>query len=227
MSILSLDTTTEKPRERLIKHGPEVLSTAELLALILGSGPKGQPVVEFSQKLLTKFGGLRQLLNAHSEELYDIHGLGLAKVTQLMALHEIAKRILEEPLKEYPVLQQASAVKRYCIHTIGNKTEENCLLLFLNHSFKLTHSEIAIKGTIDHAPIYPREIVKSALKHHAAYIVLAHNHPSGEPQPSKPDIEITRKLRDALDLVNIKLIDHIVCTKLEAKSMAEMGLIND
>ncbi|WDU49849.1 DNA repair protein RadC [Taylorella equigenitalis] len=227
MPILNSDIPTEKPRERLIKHGANVLTTADLLALILRSGPKGEPVIEFSQNLLKKFGGLRQLLNAQSEDLHAVHGLGLAKVTQLLALNEIAIRTLEEPLKEYPILQQASTVKRYCIHAIGNKSEENCLLLYLNYSFKLTHSEILIKGTIDHAPIYPREIVKSALRHHAAYIVMAHNHPSGRSEPSKADIEITKKLKRALELVNVKLIDHIVCTRVEATSMAELGLIDN
>ncbi len=217
------DSGHERPRERLIQHGPHVLTTAELLAIILGTGPRGDNVVNFTTQLLKHFGSLRALLSASPQELTKIRGLGIAKSSQIMALHELAIRSLEEQLRNTNVLNQSHLVKKYCARQLGHHTIEYCHALFLDKSFHLLHTEVVAKGTIDQASVYPREIVKAALKHHASHVILAHNHPSGSLSPSAADIGLTEHLKNALALVDIQLIDHLIVAAGKAVSLAEMG----
>ncbi len=223
MNTSRIEYPQERPRERLLKQGPKVLSTPELLAIILGTGPKGDNVINFCHSLLLQFGGIRALLNASSEELFDIKGLGQAKISQLQALKELSVRSLEEPLRTSNILNQSSIVKQYCIHQLGHLEIEHCYALFLNKAFQLIHTEPIAKGTIDQAQIYPRELVRTALRFHAAYVILAHNHPSGSIEPSVADLQLTEHLGEALALLDIKLLDHLIIAKGKALSLAEAG----
>ncbi|MDY3330702.1 MAG: DNA repair protein RadC [Pelistega sp.] len=223
MNTSRIEYPQDRPRERLLKHGPKVLTTPELLAIILGTGPKGDTVVNFCHSLLRHFGGIRALLNTSSEELSQIKGLGNAKISQLLALKELSVRSLEEPLRHRTVLNQSSVVKQYCIHQLGHLEVEHCHALLLNKGFQLIHTEVIAEGTIDQAQIYPRELVKTALRFHAAYVILAHNHPSGSLEPSIADLHLTDHLRDALALIDIKLLDHLIVAKGQALSLAEAG----
>lgn len=224
--LLNSASQPERPRERLLTHGAKVLSTAELLAVIIGTAPKGSTVVNFCSDLLSHFGSLQSLLNTPSEELHAIKGLGSAKICQLLALQEIAIRTLEEPLRKYSVLGQSTIVKQYCINQLGNLPIEYCYALFLDNSFKLIHTQEISKGTIDKASVYPREIVRAALRYHAVFVILTHNHPSGSLEPSPADIELTHVLKKALSTVDIKLIDHLIVAKEKAVSLAEIGYLN-
>ncbi|WP_159991942.1 RadC family protein [Pelistega ratti] len=226
MTSLPIISLSERPRERLIKHGPKVLSTAELLAIIISTGTKGNNVLNFCDTLLEHFGGIRALLNASSEELSHIKGLGNAKISQLLALKELAARALEEPLRQDNILNQSTAVKNYCIHHLGHLEVEHCYALLLNKGFKLIHTAILAEGTIDQAQIYPREVLKLALRFHATYIILAHNHPSGSLEPSHADLQITDHLKEVLALVDIKLLDHMIIANGKAVSLAELGYIS-
>lgn len=223
MYTLRSDSGQERPRERLMQHGPQVLTTAELLAIILGTGPRGDNVVNFTAQLLKHFGSLRALLSASPQELTKIKGLGLAKSSQIMALHELAIRSLEEQMRSTNILNQSHLVKKYCTHQLDHHTIEYCHALFLDKAFRLLHTEVVAKGTIDQASVYPREIVKAALKHHASHVILAHNHPSGSLNPSNADIGLTEHLKNALALVDIQLIDHLIVASGKAISLAEMG----
>lgn len=223
MTTLRMESQQERPRERLMRYGPKVLTTSELLAIILSTGPKGDSVVNFCHTLIQEFGGIRALLNTPSEELQQIHGLGTAKIAQLLALNEISARALEEPLRDQSILHQSSIVKQYCIHLLGHLETEHCYALFLNKGFKLIHTKIIAEGTIDQAQVYPRELVKLALRYHAAYVIMAHNHPSGTLEPSIADLQLTAHLKEALNLVDIKLLDHLIVSNNKAISLAEEG----
>lgn len=223
MATLRTQSHQERPRERLIKYGPKVLSTSELLAIILNTSPKGDTVVNFCQSLIQEFGGIRALLNTPSNELQKVHGLGAAKIAQLLALNEISARALEEPLRNQNIMNQSSTVKQYCIHLLGHLEVEHCQALFLNKGFKLVHSAVIAKGTIDQAQVYPRELVKLALRYHATYVILAHNHPSGNLEPSIADLQLTDHIKEALSLVDIRLLDHLIIANNKAISFVEEG----
>lgn len=215
----------EMPRERLLKHGAKVLSNAELLAIIMRTGVKGKPVVAFCQDLLTHFGSLRSLLHSEVQTLQTVHGLGDAKIAQLLALQELAIRALEDKLKTTTVLGDSASVKAYCIHQLGGLAVEHCHALLLNKAFHLLKTVEVARGTLDQAAVYPREVVKLALQYHAAYVILAHNHPSGSTEPSQADLSITQDLANALDLIDIKLVDHLIVGGGQAISLAEQGYL--
>ncbi|NOL50159.1 RadC family protein [Pelistega europaea] len=225
MKTSRMEYLQQLPRERIIKHGPKVLSTAELLAIVLGTGTKGNNVISFCQSLLDQFGGVRALLNTTSEELRPVKGLGNAKIAQLLALKELALRSLEEPLRDSKVFNKSSAVKQYCIQLLGHLEVEQCHILFFNNAFKLLHTQLASEGTIDKAQIYPREIIKLAIRFHATNIILVHNHPSGIPKPSDADVQFTDDIKCALALVDIRLVDHLIIANNEAVSLAEEGYL--
>lgn len=212
-----------RPRERLLQAGPQALSDAELLAIVLRTGTAKQSVFAMAQHLLAELGGLRGLLAADIEQLLQHKGIGHAKACELQAISEINKRALAQRLQQGPVMNQPQLVKHYCIARLGHLNIEHCLALYLDNQLHLITSEEVSKGTINQASVYPRELVKSALKHHAAAIILAHNHPSGIQQPSAADIALTQQLQQALSLVEIRLIDHLIITAGHATSLAEIG----
>lgn len=219
----SLRAGPERPRERLLLHGARVLSDAELLAVVLRTGLPGCNVIELSQRLLTKFGGLRGLLGADAHQLTGTQGLGPAKTAQLIAILELARRSMAEQLTRKRTLNRPELTQAYCMALLGHHTIEVCMALYLDNQLRLIASEELSRGTLAQAAVYPREVVRAALRHHAASVVLAHNHPSGLAEPSAADRQLTRHASQALALVDIRLIDHIIVAGHQTISMAQLG----
>lgn len=211
------------PRERLIAHGPTVLTDAELLAVILGTGTRGVSATEFGEDLLERFGGMRKLLAASIKELKEVKGLGNAKICQITCIRELATRALNEELTYGPSLDFSMTVKKFCAQRLGHLNVEHCIALFLDTRFRLICTENISQGTLTETSVYPRELVKSALAHHAAAVIVAHNHPSGNLQASQADIKLTRQIKQALNLMDIQLLDHIIVGAGKGASMAEEG----
>ncbi len=173
--------------------------------------------------LIFQFKGLRGLLSADSQALLSTPGLGQAKTCEILAINELARRAMAEELKEGIALDQPKRVQTYCLATIGHLKIEHCIALYLDSQFRLIASEEISRGTLSQASVYPREVVKSALAHHAAALILAHNHPSGVAEPSQADIALTRHLKQALSMVDVRLLDHLIVTGTQAISLAERG----
>ena len=215
----------ERPREKLLSQGPTALSDAELLAIFLRTGTPGQTAVELARELLGEFGSLRGLLQANQQQLCAARGLGPAKFAQLQAVLELARRHLGERLQRGNLLLNPEATRRYLITTLGDLPHEVFCCLFLDTRHRLICYEELFQGTIDGASVHPREVVRRALHHNAAAVILAHNHPSGVAEPSDADQRITRRLKQALQLVDIRVLDHLVVGDRTAMSFAEHGLL--
>lgn len=215
----------QRPRERLIRHGAGALSDAELLAVFLRTGVTGKSAVDLGRDMIAEFGSLSGLFAASIKDFSAIHGLGSAKYAQLQAVLELAKRAISEELQESTALSSPLAVKKYLQLMIGNKPHESFAILFLDVKNRLIKAEELFRGTLNHASVYPREVVKSALQHNAAAIILAHNHPSGSCEPSLADIELTKTLKQALDLIDIRVLDHFIVANPNVYSFAEHGLL--
>ncbi|WP_432785258.1 hypothetical protein AAEX37_02146 [Oligella sp. MSHR50489EDL] len=224
MNTLQTFQGQERPRERLLQHGPKVLTTPELLAVVLGTGARGRDAVQFSADLLEQFSGLRNLLAAEHSELRRFKGMGNAKICQLQAINELAGRSMEEELRSSDILNNSQLVKRYCINRLGHLTVEHCIAIYLDASYRLICCTEVSRGTLSRTSVYPREIAVEALKFNAAAVVLSHNHPSGISDPSDSDIALTKQLHKALTLIDVTLLDHIVVSKREATSLSELGL---
>ncbi|KRH99736.1 DNA repair protein RadC [Curvibacter sp. PAE-UM] len=214
-----------RPREKLLARGPGALSDAELLALLLRTGLAGKGVLQLAQELLDGFGGLAGLLHATADDLKRIKGLGPAKRAELVAVLELARRALAEQLRERAALDTPQAVKDYLQLHLAHKKHESFAVLFLDNQHKLLALEELFRGTLAQTSVYPREVVLRALHHHAAAVVLAHNHPSGTVQPSRADEALTQALKAALALVDVRVLDHMIVAPGLALSMAEKGLI--
>lgn len=215
----------ERPREKLLARGPAVLSDAELLAIFLRTGVAGKSAVELARDLLVHFGTLRGLLGAPLEDFTSAKGLGRAKYAQLQAVLEMARRHLAESLPERDALTDPTATRRYLQAKLRDLHHEVFACLFLDNRHRVIAFEELFRGTVDGASVYPREVVKAALKHNAAALILAHNHPSGVAEPSSADQRITKRLRDALALVDIRVLDHLIIGDGVATSFAERGLL--
>jgi|UniRef100_A0A7C3UPS2 DNA repair protein RadC len=214
----------ERPRERLVKFGEEALSAQELLQLILGRGVAGESVAVTAQKLLTKFGSLQGLAEASIEELSSIKGIGLAKAAQLKAVFEIARRIsTQTPDYKSKELTNPEKVYQLMKSKLKDYHREHFYLLALNIR-NWSISEVSI-GTLDSSLVHPREVFAEAIKKKAASVILVHNHPSGVPEPSKDDIEITKRLVEAGKIVGIEVIDHVIITKERFFSFKAKGLL--
>lgn len=213
----------ERPRERLLRHGPQVLTSAELLAIILRTGLPGCDAVSLGRRLIEHFDGLRGLLSADAGTLMKLPGLGRAKTCELLAINELNRRALEEDLRSGEALDQPQRVKQFCTARLGHLRVEHCIALYLDSQLQLIACEEVARGTLAQASVYPREIIKAALGHHAAALVLAHNHPSGLALPSQADLALTRHLKQALALVDVRLLDHLIVVASGAVSMAERG----
>jgi DNA repair protein RadC len=214
-----------QPREKLLARGPGALSDAELLALLLRTGLAGKGVLQLAQELLDSFDGLAGLLHASADDLKRIKGLGPAKRAELVAVLELARRVLAEQLRERAALDSPQAVKDYLQLQLASKKHECFAVLFLDNQHRLLALEELFRGTLAQTSVYPREVVLRALHHHAAAVVLAHNHPSGTVQPSRADESLTQALKAALALVDVRVLDHFIVTREQAASMAEMGLV--
>jgi DNA repair protein RadC len=213
----------ERPRERLLRHGAAALQNAELLAIGLRTGVPGLNVLDLSGRLLERFSGLRGLLGATPEELLAVPGLGIAKACLLAAILELAKRAVEEELTRHSTLDHPARVKQYCKVTLAHRRVEHCIALYLDSQLRLIASGELARGTLSQASVYPREVVREALRHHAAALIVAHNHPSGLAEPSAADQAFTRHLKQALALVDVSLVDHLIVAGDEVASMAELG----
>lgn len=215
----------QRPRERLIKLGAAALSDAELLAVFLRIGVKGKSAVDLGRDMLGQFGSLTTLFSASIKDFSSMHGLGAAKYAQLQAVLELAKRAISEELQTNEPLSSPAAVKNYLQLLIGTKPYESFAVLFLDIKNRLIISEELFRGTLSHASVYPREVLKAALHHNAASIILAHNHPSGSCEPSQADLMLTQTLKQALALVDIRILDHFIVANPHVYSFAEHGQI--
>jgi DNA repair protein RadC len=214
----------ERPREKLLKQGAVSLSDAELLAIFLRTGVKGCNVVDLSRRLLINFGSLANVFRATQTEFCQQHGLGSAKYVQLQACLEMSKRYLAEQLAQQgSALTSSKATRDYLISELRNETREVFAVLFLDNQHQVLIFERLFFGTIDAAAVYPRIVVEQALKHHAAAVILAHNHPSGIAEASIADKQITSRLEQALQLVDIRVLDHMIIAGPQCYSFAENG----
>ena len=215
----------ERPRERLLALGAGVLSDAELVALFLRTGIRGKSAVELARELLARFGGLGGLLTADQAALRAVKGLGSAKLAQLAAILEMARRSLGEEMRARSALTSPQAVRDYLRLALAGRPHEVFLALFLDAQHRVIRAEELFRGTLTQTSVYPREVVKAALRANAAAVVFAHNHPSGVAQPSQADEMLTRQLREALSLVEVRVLDHFIVAGSETLSFAERGLI--
>lgn len=216
----------ERPREKLLERGAEALSDSELLALFLRVGVKGKSAVDLARDLLAHFGSLTKLCNAPVEQFSSMPGMGPAKYAQLHAVLELARRALNETMTEGDIFSSPEAVRNWLRLRIGSLPHEVFWMLSLDARNRLIDATELFRGTLTQTSVYPREVVKLALRHNAAAVILAHNHPSGAREPSNADEILTRSLKQALDLVDIRLLDHFVVTAhAQPVSFAERGLL--
>ncbi len=216
----------QRPRERLIKEGAPALSDPELLAVFLRVGVPGRSAVELGRDLLQQFGSIQGLFAATLPALCEVHGMGPAKYAQLQAVMELARRAIAEEMHNGSVLGSPDAASTYLRMTIGRQSFESFVVMFLDVKNRLIASEEMSRGTLTHTSVYPREIVKAALRHNAASVILAHNHPSGVAEPSSADMQLTRALMQALALVDVRVIDHFVIAGPQVHSFAEHGQLS-
>ena len=215
---------SDRPRERLLSLGSAALSDAELVAVLLRTGVRGKSAVDLAQDLLKKFEGVTHMLEA-GVELESIKGLGPAKRAQFGAAIELARRALQEKLEQSAALTSPGAVRDYLRLRLAARKEEAFLCIWLDAQHRAIQIEEPFRGTLTQTSVYPREIVKSALRFNAAAVIFAHNHPSGVAQPSQSDELLTRNLKDALALVEVKVLDHFIVAGHQAISFAERGLL--
>lgn len=215
----------ERPRERLLQQGASSLSDAELLALFLGGGVQGMSAVDLARHLLQSFGSISALLKADAARVMNIRGIGPAKWSLICAALELAQRQVAEKLGEGEAFTHPELVSQYLAHQLKGLEHEVFLALFLDNQHRILRCHALARGGIDGATVYPREVVKMALAVNAAAVIFAHNHPSGLAEPSGPDLQLTRHLRQALDLVDIRVLDHFIVASGPPYSFAEHGLI--
>jgi len=215
----------ERPREKLLQRGAAALSDAELLAIFLRTGVVGKSAVDLARELLTRFGSLTQLFAASEKEFCEIHGLGQAKFVQLQAVVEMARRALHEEMKTGDALNSPRAVREYLQLLLGGRPQEVFAAIFLDAQHRVIASEELFQGTLTQTSVYPREVVKRALHHNAAAMIFAHNHPSGVAEPSQSDRLLTDALKQALQLVDVRVLDHFIVAGAGCLSFAEKGLL--
>ena len=215
----------DRPREKLLQRGSAALTDAELLAIFLRTGTAGKSAVDLARELLADFGSLKALLDADQQRFCLGHGLGDAKYTQLQAVLEMAKRHFNEVLQRGSALTSPEITRAYLSAQLRGYSYEVFACLFLDNQHRVIKLDELFRGTIDGASVYPREVVKQALYHNAAAVIFAHNHPSGVAEPSRADEILTTVLKDALALVDVKVLDHFVVAGNGLLSFAERGLI--
>ena len=213
----------ERPREKLLQHGSGSLSDAELLAIFLRTGVSGKSAVDLARHLLSEFGSLRALLEADLRAFCRQLGLGPAKFSQLQAVLEMSRRHLAERLRRESALESPQAVRDYFKALLRHEPHEVFGCLFLDTRHRMLAFEVLFRGSIDSASVYPRQVVKRALAHNAAAVIFCHNHPSGISEPSQADRTLTRRLIQALDLIEVRVLDHFIVGDGEPLSMVEHG----
>lgn len=225
MSTIKHWPINQRPREKLLAEGPKSLSDTELLAIFLRTGVPGKSALDLAYQLLKEFGSLKKLLQATPQDVYQYRGIGKAKFTFIKAALELGRRCTEEPLPIGEKLNHSIQTKRFILSRLRNYSYEVFACLFLDNRHRLIAFEELFKGTLTETSVYPREVIKRGLAHNAAKIILAHNHPSGDPTPSPADHEVTHLLKKALALVDIQLIDHLIVGNQTCFSLAEIGQI--
>ena len=215
----------ERPREKLLLKGPSSLSDADLLAVFLRTGVHGKTAVDMARELLSLHGGLRPLLECDYRTISRTCGLGPAKFVQLQAALELGKRYLEAGIKRDDVLMSPESTRNYLKARLRAYSHEVFACIFLDNRHRVIGFEELFNGTIDGATVHPREVIRRALFHNAAAVIFAHNHPSGVAEPSQSDLAITRRLNDALGLVDIRVLDHFIVGDQEVLSFAERGIL--
>ncbi|SES72248.1 DNA replication and repair protein RadC [Nitrosomonas marina] len=215
----------ERPREKLLRFGARNLSDTELLAIFLRTGTTGKSAVELARNLINHFGSLGNLFSADKTTLCNFHGVGTAKYAQLQAILEMSRRTLSERLERGHVMNTPQLVRDFLNLSLANKQHEIFMAIFLDAKHHMIATDELFTGTLTQASVYPREVVKRALYHNAAAIIFAHNHPSGSAEPSQADKTLTLTLKKALDLVDVKVLDHFIIGKNEVLSFAEQNLM--
>ncbi len=215
----------ERPREKLLQKGPSSLSDAELLAIFLRTGVRGISAVDLARKLLTKFQALKPLVEATHDEFCQTNGLGTAKYIQLQAAIELGRRYIESSIKRQDALCNPEDTHNYLALRMKSYSYEVFACLFLDNKNRVIEYKELFRGTINGASVHAREVVKEAMLHNAAAVIFAHNHPSGVAEPSASDIAVTERLKKALALIDIKVLDHIIVGDDRCVSFAEQGLL--
>ncbi len=215
--------TNERPREKLLQQGAKSLTDAELLAIFLRTGVQGCNVVDLARQLLKNFGSIAGIYRANHDEFCQQHGLGTAKYVQLQACLEMSKRYLAEQLQQGDALTSSQATRDYLISELRHETREVFAVLFLDSQHKIIQFERLFYGTLNAAAVYPRVVVEQAIKHHAGAVILSHNHPSGVAEASIADKQITHRLEQALALIDVRVLDHIIVAGHQCYSFAEHG----
>lgn len=214
----------DRPREKLLARGPEALSDSELLAIFLRTGIKGKSAVDLARDILEDAGGLRELLSSSESRFCQSKGLGQAKFVQLKAVVEMSRRYLEEHIKRGDALTDVHSVRHYLQHRLRGYPYEVFACLFLDNKHRVIEYEELFRGTIDSASVHPREVIRRTIHHNAAAVIFAHNHPSGVAEPSQADHRITDKLKDALSMLDVRVLDHFIIGD-EVVSFAERGYL--
>lgn len=213
----------ERPRERLVRHGPESLTAVELIAIVLGSGSKTVPIMQLAQTIVARFGGLHQLSEATVQELCQIKGIGQAKAIQLRAVFSLGQRISRQNIAaKFKIEHPVHAYNLIKDEMVTEKRELFVVILQDAKGYVIGHQIVSI-GTLTQVPVHPREVFYPAIRHKAASIILVHNHPTGDLTPSKPDIELTRKLIEAGNLVGIPVNDHLIVSEQGYLSLRQQG----
>jgi DNA repair protein RadC len=215
----------ERPREKLLERGAVALSDAELLAIFLRTGVVGKSAVDLARDLLAHFGGLTRLFAASEKDFCALHGMGQAKFVQLQAVVEMARRALQEEMQSGDALNSPRAVREYLQLLLRTRPQEVFVAIFLDAQHRVIASEELFHGTLTQTSVYPREVVKRALHHNAAALIFAHNHPSGVAEPSESDRLLTDALKNSLQLVDVRVLDHFIVAGAGCLSFAEKGML--
>ncbi|WP_088014416.1 RadC family protein [Gottfriedia acidiceleris] len=215
----------ERPRERLLKFGPGSLSNQDLLAILLRTGTKNESVLKVSNELLLKFDGLRLLMNASVEEISNIKGIGEAKAVQLIAAFELGKRINRLQYDERFIIKSPDDCAKFMMDEMRFLEQEHFVCLYLNTKNQVIARETIFKGSLNASIVHPREVFKEAFRRSASSIICLHNHPSGDPTPSREDIEVTKRLVECGKIIGIELLDHIIIGEHKYVSLKEKGYV--
>ncbi len=215
----------DRPRERLIKDGPHSLSTQELLAIVLRTGTKNEPVLQICNQLLLKFDGLRFLMNASIEELSNIKGIGEVKAVQLLAAFELGKRINRLQFDDRYRIKGPEDCANFMMDEMRFLEQEHFICLYLNTKNQIIARETIFKGSLNASIVHPREVFKEALRRSSSSIICLHNHPSGDPTPSREDIEVTKRLVECGKIIGIEILDHIIIGEHKYVSLKEKGYV--
>ncbi len=215
----------ERPRERFIQHGPQSLSNHELIAILLRTGTKDESVLQLSNRLLSHFEGLRQLKSATLEEITAIKGIGSAKAIQVLAAIEIGRRVTSLTFADRYVIRSPEDGAKYVMDEMRFLSQEHFVCLYLNTKNQVLHKHTVFIGSLNASIVHPREVYREALKRSAASIICLHNHPSGDPTPSREDIEVTRRLSESGKIIGVDLLDHLIIGENKFVSLKEKGYV--